>query len=104
MEFQESIMYQRQINRGAQNVASVVARWCLWRVQRGPSGPVDYCVICIMPLLFGFIVFLQQNPAIKLLCNEGGRETYGVVGLPHSVTLGGQGFDSRMMHIFSTCL
>ena len=63
------------INRGAQNVASVVARWCLWRVQRGPSGPVDYCVICIMPLLFGFIVFLQQNPAIKLLCNEGGRET-----------------------------
>ena len=58
------------INRGAQNVASVVARWCLWRVQRGPSGPVEYCVICSWPLHFGFIVFLQRNPAIKLLCND----------------------------------
>ena len=58
------------LNRGAQNVASVVARWCLWRVQRGPSGPVEYCVICSWPLHFGFIVFLQRNPAIKLLCND----------------------------------
>ncbi len=34
------------INRGAQNVVSVVVWWCLWRVQRGPSGPVQGCVIC----------------------------------------------------------
>jgi len=63
------------INRGAQNVVSMVVwwclwRWCLWRVQRGPSGPVQYCVICSRSLHFGFIVFLQWNPAIKLLCND----------------------------------
>ena len=34
------------INRGAQNVVSVVVWWCLWRVQRGPSGPVQGCIIC----------------------------------------------------------
>ena len=53
----------------------VVAWWCLGRDQRGPSGPVQChvsCSHCTSDGLLGFfvIIFLQQNTAIKLLCNE----------------------------------
>ena len=49
------------INRGAQNVASVVAWWCLWRVQRGPSGPVR-----IVSFHFGFTILFTMEFGYKV--------------------------------------
>ena len=47
---------------------------CLGWDQRGPSGPVQCCVSCSHctydGLLVFLLLFLQQNPAIKLLCND----------------------------------
>ena len=47
---------------------------CLGWDQRGPSGPVQCCVSCSHctydGLLVFLLLFLQQNTAIKLLCNE----------------------------------
>ncbi len=36
----------------------------------GPRGLLCIVSYCSWPLHFGLLVFLQRNPAIKLLCND----------------------------------